>query len=243
MTFETILRDALDDLAGEAVPVPGLAAVALRRARRRRTAARAAVAMAVVVPAAVLASGPADRPATPFAGSETEILPAPEWRELTGAELTAAFAECGTGLAAGGDDSGAWTPARGLRLLDPVPAAAVSTWVVTRSGDQDRVECALTEQSGAVALAARSSSTFQFMTDFDGAAGMGLYDDPVTRVTVQAANGREQDAILWDGYWFYPLTRTSPAARDCGAVAATVRGYDAAGRTVWTSSAAERSGC
>lgn len=263
MTIETILRDALEDVAGDAVPVPGLADAALRQARRRRTAVRGAMAAVAVIalPAAVVASVPNDLGTTQVAEGEAEILPAPEWRELTGAELTAAFAECAGGQLASGDGSEPWTPARGLELVDPVPDTAASTWVVTRSGGQVRVECALTEQDDViVGLASRARDYSEPVIGtlaLDVDAGVGLYANPVTRVTVREADGPEQDAILWDGYWFYPLTRTSPADRSCvvgpggtGSLAAldlplgvTVRGYDAGGEPIWTASGTDRPGC
>lgn len=259
MTIETILRDALQDVAGAAEPVPGLAAEALRRARRRRTVVRGAMAagavVALAVPAALVAFGPDGDGAIPAAGAG--ILAAPEWRELTSDELATAFDACARGTLTIPRTVG-MRPVDGITLVEPISRTA-TTWVLSRSADGERIECALDDRdallSSEAVVEAQSASGPGVL--FQGSApGVGTYRSPVARVTVQAGAGPEQDAILREGFWFYPMVR--PAAdRACSSADAlrrlvpepdradpvsvevlprgvTMRGYDQDGTEVWS---------
>lgn len=272
MTFETILRDALAEVADDAEPVPGLATAVLRRARRRSTVVRGLLAAglaAVAIPAGVIGFGPGggDGGTVAADGAGTDILPAPEWRELTDGELAAAHERCALypheAVAAA-----TWEPARGLRLTEPGGIGAAATWVLSSSGGHDRIECVLDGSGKPIALGlmiqTRRGADTDLVTAIGAAAGVGPFTEPVTRVTVQEEDGPERDAILWDGFWFYPMTRTSLPEQSCrsmvqnpgpggsGPVVAvpgppvdvTMRAYDGDGRVIWhNSSTVQPRGC
>lgn len=230
MSIETTLRSALEDVADDALPVPGLAATALRRARRRRTTVRSAVAAgavaAVAVPAGVVGRGDDDGPG--LAVAQGGVVPAPAWRELTADEVAAAVDACypGPGDPAFVDD---WDAVRGIRLTEP----ASPVWVVSESGGERLVECALPAGGDGVPqlrLADVETEGASLMTD-EG-LGAGRFADPVTRVTVQYGDRPEQEAVLWDGLWFDPLDHTRLRGPCEGPLPYVVRGYDEAGRAV-----------
>lgn len=249
MSIETILREAFQDAAADAAPVPGLAAAALRQARRRRTAARSAVAAgavaAVAVPAGLAASG-RDGDSSTVASGDADILPAPEVRELTDDELAAALDHCfgGPGL----PPAPTGEPIHGVQVQDPPAPEAVATWVITRPSGEDVIECALTADGDpAVYPVAMVAEDAEFLRVLDPSLSGGRFTDPVTRVTVQPPGEPERDAALWGDFWFYPSQRWIPGGPSCPvddpiagdelSPGYVVRGYDAGGdeiAQVWT---------
>ncbi|PZF80596.1 hypothetical protein [Jiangella anatolica] len=225
MSIETNLRAGLEDLADDARPVPGLAAAALRQGRRRRNAARgvltAGAVAAAAVPAGVIWLGDDDDPAG-FVAAGSDIVPAPEWRELTGDELSTAVEACFPGRLTSVPD-----PVRGIQLAEP----SSPTWVITGTG----VMCALPGGGGPPRLQLAQVVEERQVLEVDDGLGAGSYTDPVTRVTVRYEGGPEHEAVLWDGLWFDPLdhARQRNEHDPCeGQLPYVVRGYDAEGRLV-----------
>ncbi|WP_053203481.1 hypothetical protein [Jiangella muralis] len=208
MSIETNLRAALEEAADDALPVPGLAATAWRRARRRRTAARSVVAVgavaAVAVPAGMVALGRDDD--APGLAAGADIQAEPEWRELTGDELTAAVDTCFAGHQ---DPAEAWDSLHGVQLTEPASPEALATWVVAGPTGEELVWCALPSGGDGYPQLPLGRPVVDEPEALIVEVGMGAgsYADPATRVTVQYADGPEQDAVLWNGYWFDPTGR------------------------------------
>ena len=231
MSIETNLRAGLEDLAGDARPVPGLAAAALRRGRRRRTVARgvltAGAVAAAAVPVGMVWLGDDEPGGLAPAGSD--IVPAPEWRELTGDELVAAVDACFAGTPAHALDS-----VRGIQLIEQESPALPPTWLVTQNAYAGWTQCTLPAGwDPPRQLVGPSADGAELVADHG--LGTGTYTDPVTRVTVQYEGGPEAEAVVWDGFWFDPLDFARLAAEYdvCdGPLPYVLRGYDEAGELV-----------
>lgn len=233
MDIEDALRAALSELADDTVPGSGLAAIAIRRARRRQYAARTAVAStaaAVTIPVSIAAlddfgpgssvspgmSGPAAQPSVTENGTEpaqTSIVAAPPARELDEDELAEAFETCAGGVDGDGEaaESG-WQPAFGITIEAEAEPGVPTTWVAARRGEDYRADCAL-DASGALVnggfdtgYGVKSTPALLYaLVDGQQSSSGGRYVAPVATVTVQYDDGPEQAAVMHGGFWFFPM--------------------------------------
>jgi hypothetical protein len=221
MMLEEEIRSAMHGIADDTRPVHGLAATALRQARRRRIAVRttsvaAAGALGVAAPFGVglltsddAGTEGATADSAPADAAQAEFPPAAEYRELSAAELDAAGRACKE-LEWGHVYEG-WTPEFGLTRSDIVDAGEPVTWVAFSKGAEHRADCALDEAGGADAgggdYGGKSTPSLLY-APVDGQegpyVGVGRYAEPVTRVTVQYGDGPEQDTMQRGGFFFYP---------------------------------------
>lgn len=146
-----------------------------------------------------------------MAAAGTDIQPAPAWRELTGDELTAAVDTCFAGHQ---DPTEDWDSIHGVQLVEPASPEALSTWVIAGPSGEDLVWCALPSGGGFPQLRLAQPVDATEPLIIDEGLGAGSYGDPATRVTVQYADGPEQDAVLWNGFWFDPTGRARSLDQD-----------------------------
>lgn len=261
--IEDIVRRAMHDIADDIPEGDGLTATALHRARRRRTAritATSGVAVATIASAGLfwlnhdgLPIDVSNEPVPAAPPAAADFLPPAASREMTNAELAAAFEECRGAFAESYSD---WTPTFGIVLEADFPDAMATRWVASRRGDEYRADCALDSDGNAVGgggeYGLKSTPGLLYaVVDGQEGAGVGRYAGPVAQVTVQREDGPEQAAVIHDGFWFFPETRTAvsdhqdeldPAGLpDDGLIGVergyTYRGYDTDGQLVYDSSA------
>lgn len=193
---------------------------------------------------------------------DPDIVPAPDARLLADDELTEAFASCQVDhLGDRHPEYDGWEPVFGVTLDDDLPAAAPTTWVAARRGDDYRADCVLGKSGEMIAgggeYGAKSTPALLYaIVDGQEGLGSGRFIEPVARVTVQYEEGPEQEAVLHKGFWFYPevdpvsaafselddqeMRELEDALADWDLIGVpfgyTFRGYDDAGQLVYDSS-------
>ncbi len=152
--------------------------------------------------------------------SSTEIIPAPDTRDMTDEEAHAALDAC----------------------VEPVPAWSdfepeFGVWMTTPSGEEESLVIA---ERGDTKMECRARGAALFGTpDVKGSPYLrgpvsfnnmtfGRYVAEVEQITVQPSGGPAYEAVLKNGYWFLPEALgnlDTPA----------IRGYDAAGERIYDS--------
>lgn len=198
---------------------------------------------------------PAGKPsdaAGPRPTATSAILPTPTALEFPPAEQAEALARCVEPVPS-------WTgfePVLGAKVAPKPGPKRWTTWLIAQR-DGERLACALAPSSevsaGLFGDAAAKDIPYLFALVDQRERGAGMYTGPVTRVTVQLDGEKEQDALLRDGYWFFPtedVEQTNPLANPTTpsntvkpgsgligiGLGYTLRGYDASGQVVYDSS-------
>jgi hypothetical protein len=177
--------------------------------------------------------------------------PAPKVRDLSRQE-TAAFVRACDAMAAE-KFLGGFEPVVAIELPAEHRPLVPAAWLVARSGEQFAL-CVRDGRRTAISAGKFGSAAAKDIPSLFAAVdqrgeGFGLVTVPVTTVTVQPLGGREQQAVVRDGFWFSPLdSQAATAARPGGDAevdenliginppGTILRGYAADGTVVYDSS-------
>ena len=159
--------------------------------------------------------------------SSTEVVPAPDARDMTSAEMRAALDGCIEGV----DDWRDFEPAFGLSMESEADRPA--SVVVAERGDT-KMLC----RDGSAMLF--GTSEVKGTTYLRGAvsweeAYFGRHIPNVHRVTVQLPGGPEQEAVMRDGSWFLPFYESWDSA--------AYRAYDDRGELIYDSTTVDPDAC
>ncbi|MGW5363069.1 hypothetical protein [Actinopolymorpha pittospori] len=197
-------------------------------------------------------AGKASDTAGPRPTATSSVLPAPAVLDFPPAEQAQALARCVEPVPS-------WTgfePVLGAKVAPRPGAKRWTTWLIAQR-DGERLACALAP-SGEVSAGLfggpeAKDIPYLFALVDQREHGAGMYTGPVTRVTAQPDGAKEQDAVLHDGYWFFPTADVEQNHPDANPTAPSnkvtpgsgligvgpgyiLRGYDASGKVVYDSS-------
>ncbi|AYY12309.1 hypothetical protein EF847_05885 [Actinobacteria bacterium YIM 96077] len=160
--------------------------------------------------------------------SRTDTEPAPQTEEMDDADVQEALQKCT-------ESAPSWEgfePVFGLTAETDVDAYVPTGWVIAQRGDT-KLLCEFGSSgnnAGGALFGSSEAKDSPYLTApvESKRATFGLYTSSVDRVTVQTSGGPEQDAIMRDGYWFFPHD-----GNDAGRLA--LRGYDDEGELIYDS--------
>lgn len=160
--------------------------------------------------------------------SSTEIIPAPDTRDMTDEEAHAALDACVESMPAWSD----FEPEFGVWMT--TPSGEEESLVIAERGDT-KMECRARGASLFGTPEVKGSPYLRGPVSYNNMT-FGRYVAEVDQVTVQPSGGPAYEAVLKNGYWFLPEALGNldmPA----------VRGYDAAGERIYDSVTEDRDQC